>query len=246
MALAIEALLYDGTRPATAEPGMWYVRIKPYNPRSGHLLRSLTLSKHGLRIKEQQGWKRLKNPSQELLRDLFHYRNEPGDEHAALAFDVCTYEEAKQEERREREAKIKKQEVRADVEHAGVLTTADLPSSGKSRAELRREANQRKAAERQADREAKEARRSASRSPQRDAEESAEREATRDRILREQSAAEKELADLDEEDRLREEQARRQANATPETVDEDPDTRAGEGSGSVIDPDDDDPLGLDR
>lgn len=245
MALAIEALLYDGTRPATAEPGMWYVRIKPYNPRTGQLLRSLTLSKHGLRIKEQQGWRRLKNPSQELLRDLFHYRNEPGDEHAQLAFDVCTFEEAKQEERREREAKIKKQEVRADVEHAGVLTTADLPSSGKSRAELRREANTRKAAERQADREARDARRSGGRSPQRDAEESAEREALRDRILREQSAAEKELADLDAEEKMRSEQERRQANATPETVDEDPDVRAGEG-GSSIDPDDADPLGLDR
>lgn len=215
---AIEELLYNGTRPTTSEPGIWYVRIKPYNPRAGLLLRSLTMSKHGLRIKEQQGWKRLKNPSTELLRDLFAYQNEPAGENSPKAFDVCTFEEGKSVERREKEAKIKKQETRADIEHAGVLTTADLPSGQKSRADLRRENNARKAAERQAEREERERRRSA----KADAEEAEERDAQRARIAREQAAAEAELAELEAAEKA-----------------------AGEKTDDAGEHDDDDPLGLD-
>lgn len=65
------------------------VRLKPYDPRRGHVLRRYTYA--GIKFQEERGWYRVERPVAEYLRAV---REVPSDRYAPLAFDVCTEAEA--------------------------------------------------------------------------------------------------------------------------------------------------------
>ena len=80
------------------------VRLKPYDPRRGHVLRRYTYA--GIKFQEERGWYRVERPVAEYLRAV---REVPSDRYAPLAFDVCTEAEAKALDAGEQEvAKVKK------------------------------------------------------------------------------------------------------------------------------------------
>lgn len=66
------------------------VRLKPYDPRRGHVLRRYTYA--GIKFQEERGWYRIEKSVAEYLRKV---RQVHGEEFSALAFDVCTDAEAK-------------------------------------------------------------------------------------------------------------------------------------------------------
>ncbi len=66
------------------------VRLKPYEPRRGHVLKRFTYA--GIKIHEERGWHRVAKDVGEYLRSV---RQVPADPYSALAFDVCNEEEAK-------------------------------------------------------------------------------------------------------------------------------------------------------
>lgn len=65
------------------------VRLKPYDPRLGCVLRRFTY--RGIKFHDERGWYRVDKEVAEYLRGV---RQVPGDKHAPLAFDVCTEAEA--------------------------------------------------------------------------------------------------------------------------------------------------------
>jgi hypothetical protein len=80
------------------------VRLKPYDPRRGHVLRRYTYA--GIKFQDERGWYRVERPVAEYLRAV---REVPSDRYAPLAFDVCTEAEAKALDAGEQEvAKVKK------------------------------------------------------------------------------------------------------------------------------------------
>jgi hypothetical protein len=80
------------------------VRLKPYDPRRGHVLRRYTYA--GIKFQEERGWYRVERPVAEYLRAV---REVPSDRYAPLAFDVCTEAEAKALDAGESEAaKVKR------------------------------------------------------------------------------------------------------------------------------------------
>ena len=66
------------------------VRLKPYDPRRGHVLRRYTYA--GIKFHEERGWSRVEKPVGDYLRSVHQLSS---DSHSPLAFDVCTEEEAK-------------------------------------------------------------------------------------------------------------------------------------------------------
>lgn len=131
MSYAIDAFLLDGIEPNTKSPGVWLVRVKPYNQKLGHLLRSITLRQRKLTFDEANGWRELKTADAELLADLATLRQEPNNEQTPLALDVCTREEAKAVE--DAEVKRRKAAKKASVDNAGALRSEHLPSTKASR-----------------------------------------------------------------------------------------------------------------
>ena len=111
------------------------VRLKPHDPKKGHVIRRYTA--FGVRFEEARGWYKV---SDEVASYLVTVHQRPGDDDSPLAFDVCTDDEAKTMEAAEK----KKAEERARAAEPNVaqphdvsakdLTTADLPQP-KARAE---------------------------------------------------------------------------------------------------------------
>ena len=66
------------------------VRLKPYDPRRGNVLRRFTF--RGIKFHEERGWYRVEAPVSEYLRGVHQV---PTDLFSPLAFDVCTEAEAK-------------------------------------------------------------------------------------------------------------------------------------------------------
>ena len=80
------------------------VRLKPYDPRRGFVLRRFTYA--GIRFQDERGWYRVERKVGEHLRAV---RTVPTDKYAPLAFDVCTEAEAKALDAGESEAaKVKR------------------------------------------------------------------------------------------------------------------------------------------
>jgi len=115
------------------------VRLKPYDPKRGHVLRRYTA--FGVRFDESRGWYRV---SDEVAAYLASVHEQPGLDYTPLAFDVCTEEEALAVEAREK----KEQEERAvasapnvatahDVSARTDLTTASRPARSETRAARR-------------------------------------------------------------------------------------------------------------
>jgi hypothetical protein len=108
------------------------VRLKPYDPRRGHVLRRFTYA--GVKIHEERGWHRVTKQVADYLSGVRQVAN---DEYSPLAFDVCTDEEAKALDTREEvEAKVRRSatdDVRlSPARNEGVLTTAQLTEPPKS------------------------------------------------------------------------------------------------------------------
>ena len=61
-----------------------YVRLKPFAPERGHVLRRYTC--RGIRFREAGGWQRVPHEVTAYLRGV---RQQPGDPRSPLAFDVC-------------------------------------------------------------------------------------------------------------------------------------------------------------
>ena len=106
------------------------VRLKPHDPKKGHVIRRYTA--FSIRFEEKRGWYKV---SDEVATYLATVHQAPGDDDSPLAFDVCTEEEAQRVETAEK----KKAEERARAAEPNVanpydisakptdLTTADLP-----------------------------------------------------------------------------------------------------------------------
>ena len=106
------------------------VRLKPYNPRRGHVLRRYTY--RGIKFHWERGWYRVAKAIAEYLRSV---RQVPGDEHAPPAFDVCTDEEAKKLVSKEKDqaAADAEDEIRiSEARGEGTVTTEDLPDASDS------------------------------------------------------------------------------------------------------------------
>jgi hypothetical protein len=108
------------------------VRLKPYDPRRGHVVRRYTYA--GIKFQEERGWYRVEKAVAEYLRNV---RQVPSDRHSPHAFDVCTEAEAKTLEASEaEEAKVKRSatdDIKLSAARAGgTVTTEDLPKQGQS------------------------------------------------------------------------------------------------------------------
>lgn len=103
------------------------VRLKPYDPRRGHMLRRFTYA--GIKFQEERGWYRVEKPVADYLRTV---REVPSDVYSPLAFDVCTEVEAKALETGESEASKVKRSATDDlkvVPARAAVTTEELPKS---------------------------------------------------------------------------------------------------------------------
>ena len=104
------------------------VRLKPHDPRRGHVLRRYTYA--GIKLHEERGWYRV---SKDVAAYLKGVHQVPGDTYTPLAFDVCSDDEAKAiDAREENESKVRRSasdEVKLSPARGegGALTTADLP-----------------------------------------------------------------------------------------------------------------------
>lgn len=103
------------------------VRLKPYDPRRGFVLRRYTYA--GIRFQDERGWYRVERRVAEYLRAV---RTVPTDHYSPLAFDVCTEAEAKALDAGESEAAKVKRSATDDlkvVPARGAVITDDLPKS---------------------------------------------------------------------------------------------------------------------
>lgn len=101
------------------------VRLKPYDPRRGHVLRRYTYA--GIKFQEERGWYRVEKPVADYLRGVHEVST---DSYSPLAFDVCTEAEAKALEAGESEAVKVKRSATDDLKVAPArpaVTTEDLP-----------------------------------------------------------------------------------------------------------------------
>ena len=116
------------------------VRLKPFDPKKGHVIQRYTA--FSIRFEEKRGWYKV---SDEVATYLATVHQAPGDDDSPLAFDVCTEDEAQRVETAEK----KKAEERARAAEPNVanpydisakptdLTTADLPQPKPARGEAR-------------------------------------------------------------------------------------------------------------
>lgn len=114
-----------------AQPKKLFVRLKPYNPKRGHVLRRYAY--RGIRFYEGRWYK----VPTALAKELAQVHQKHGDEDSPFAFDVATERQAhelEERERRKHEEEIRRvrnadvvsaSEVR-DGDVRGALTTADL------------------------------------------------------------------------------------------------------------------------
>jgi hypothetical protein len=80
------------------------VRLKPYDPRRGNVLRRFTF--RGIKFHEERGWYRVEGAVADYLRGVHQV---PSDPYSPRAFDVCTEAEAKAlEATQTEEAKVKR------------------------------------------------------------------------------------------------------------------------------------------
>ena len=96
-----------------------HVRLKPYNPRRGAILRKYVLVDRKLTFQEERGWYKV---DAEVADYLATVRQVHGDELSLEAFDICTEAEAKAIDAREAGEKKRKDEGAM----ANDLTTRDL------------------------------------------------------------------------------------------------------------------------
>jgi len=120
------------------------VRLKPYNPRRKHVLRTFTYK--GQRFQEARGWHKVPSWLGEELREIPQIESDPA---SPFAFDVCTLAEAERmddDEDKRRRLEVERRLARdaAPIERRSAIsardagrinnvTAADLPSTKESR-----------------------------------------------------------------------------------------------------------------
>ena len=105
------------------------VRLKPHDPKKGHVIRRYTA--FAIRFEEARGWYKV---SDEVAAYLSTVHQRPGDEDSPLAFDVCTDDEAKSLDAREKEAGATRKAATDDIKVSAArtenaVTTEDLPEA---------------------------------------------------------------------------------------------------------------------
>jgi hypothetical protein len=86
------------------------VRIKPYNPRKGYVLKTYVFQ--GMLFSVDKGWYQ---PPQSVIDKLRYVHSKPDDLDSPLAFDICTPEEAEALMEEERRAELEKAEPDSPV-----------------------------------------------------------------------------------------------------------------------------------
>lgn len=97
------------------------VRLRPYNPKRGCLLRRFTY--RGIRFMEDRGWYRV---DEEIAGYLRGVRQVDSDPDSSLAFDVCTEEEARALEEKERKEKRRRARVQEAINVNETTSEPDL------------------------------------------------------------------------------------------------------------------------
>lgn len=123
------------------------VRLKPFNPRKGYVMKTYVDGPTGAVFREERGWYEVDDPV--LIERLKECKSRPDREESPNAFDVCTREQAIELERRiRREQQLRHSSLDplsvegASRDHIGgraprfppardrsTLTTADLPGN---------------------------------------------------------------------------------------------------------------------
>ena len=102
-----------------------FVRLKPHDPRRGHVLRRYTFS--GIKFQEDHGWYRVPEDVAKRLREV---RQLPLDRFSPPAFDVCSEVEAKAIDDTEQAEATSRKKATGNVKVSvprGAVTTEDLP-----------------------------------------------------------------------------------------------------------------------
>jgi hypothetical protein len=105
------------------------VRLKPFDPRRGNVLRRFTHA--GIRFEDERGWYRVEAPVAGYLRTV---RQRAVDEQSPLAFDVCTEDEARALDARAEDAAKGRKAASDDIKVSvarGTVTTSDLADLAK-------------------------------------------------------------------------------------------------------------------
>ena len=107
------------------------IRLKPLDLRRGHVLRRFTYQ--GIKFHEERGWYRVEKSVADYLRSV---HQQPADPLSPLAFDICTEDEARATEVKDKEAANARKTATDDIKlsvarPAGAVTTADLPEASK-------------------------------------------------------------------------------------------------------------------
>jgi hypothetical protein len=102
------------------------VRLKPYDPRRGFVLRRFTYA--GIKFHEERGWYRVDKAVADYLCTV---HESPDRDFTPLAFDVCTEEEAKAiDAREESESRVRRTPSEAvsftAARAPGAVTSGDL------------------------------------------------------------------------------------------------------------------------
>lgn len=103
------------------------VRLKPFEPRRGHVLRRYTYA--GIKFHAERGWYRVEKAVAEYLRSV---REQPADPHAPLAFDVCTEDEALAKEAKETAAATPRKVASDDIKLSVARPAEAAPTAEQS------------------------------------------------------------------------------------------------------------------
>jgi len=89
----------------------YLVRLKPYDPRRGAVVRRYTY--RGIKFQDINGWYRVTKDVADYLRTV---RQVAGDDHSPPAFDICTPDEAQTIDSRENEAANPRKSATDDIQ----------------------------------------------------------------------------------------------------------------------------------
>ena len=98
----------------------YLVRLKPYDPRRGHVIRRYTY--RGIKFQEERGWYRVDKAVADHLRSV---RQFPADPHSQPAFDVHTPTEAKAIDQKEHEAETVRKQASESLELSRARDSVD-------------------------------------------------------------------------------------------------------------------------
>ena len=105
------------------------VRLKPHDPRRGHVLRRF--SYQGIKFHDDRGWYRVEKSVADYLGKVHQV---PGEGHTPLAFDVCTPKEAEALDENEKKEASPRKSATDDIQVSVGRAEDTLTSSALSAA----------------------------------------------------------------------------------------------------------------